>query len=112
VKIGTTDEGYDVWKWTWDGTKQNNSSATQPTFIIFSNAGTPQTADLNFQNGGYYTKDGLKGVVSTGIREIPVDASGKPAAVYSINGMRLPQDTTAVQLPRGVYIINGKKIIK
>ena len=112
VKIGTTDEGYDVWKWTWDGTKQNNSSATKPAFIIFSNAGTPQTADLNFQNGGYYTKDGLKGVVSTGIREIPMDVNGKPAAVYSINGMRLPQGTTADQLPRGVYIINGKKVVK
>ena len=28
--------------------------------------GTSQTGDLEFQNGGYYTKDGLKGVVTVG----------------------------------------------
>jgi hypothetical protein len=32
--------------------------------IIFSNNGSPQTNNLEFKNGGYYTKDGLKGVVS------------------------------------------------
>ena len=62
--LGTASNGNKVWKWVWDGSKQNNSSATQPAFIIFSNNGSPQTADLNYENGGYYTKDGLKGVVS------------------------------------------------
>ena len=28
--LGTAPNGNKVWKWTWDGTKQNNSSATQP----------------------------------------------------------------------------------
>ena len=64
VMIGTADNGNAVWKWTWDGTKEKNSSATQPAKIIFSNAGSPQTADLVFQNGGYYDKDGLKAVVT------------------------------------------------
>ena len=31
--------------------------------IIFSNNGSPQTDDLVFENGGYYTKDGLKAIV-------------------------------------------------
>ena len=62
--LGTATNGNKVWKWKWDGTKQNNSSAKQPAMIIFSNSGSPQTADLEFKNGGYYTKDGLKGVVS------------------------------------------------
>ena len=62
--IGTAATGNKVWKWTWDGTKQNNSAANQPQMIIFSNNGSPQTNDLEFKNGGYYTKDGLKGVVS------------------------------------------------
>ena len=61
--IGTAPNGNTVWKWTWDGTKQNNSSATAPAMIIFSNNGSPQTADLQFQNGGYYNKDGLKAVI-------------------------------------------------
>ena len=62
--IGTAATGNKVWKWTWDGTKQNNSAAKQPQMIIFSNNGSPQTNNLEFKNGGYYTKDGLKGVVS------------------------------------------------
>ena len=61
--LGEATNGHKVWKWTWDGTKQKNSSARQPAMIIFSNSGSPQTDDLPFQNGGYYTKDGLKGVV-------------------------------------------------
>lgn len=63
-ELGTAANGRKVWKWTWDGIKQNNSSATQPAFIIFNNDGSPQTSDLNFENGGYYTKDGLKGKVA------------------------------------------------
>jgi len=62
--IGTAANGNKVWKWTWDGTKQHNSTATIPAMIIFSNSGSPQTADLQFQNGGYYNKDGIKGTVS------------------------------------------------
>lgn len=58
-KIGTSPTtGNSVWKWTYSG-----SLTTKPYNIIFSNNGAPQTADLNFTNGGYYNKDGLKGVV-------------------------------------------------
>ena len=35
--LGTAANGNKVWKWTWDGTKEKNSSATQPAKIIFSN---------------------------------------------------------------------------
>jgi len=47
-----------VWKWTYKG-----SLTTMPTHIIFSNNGSPQTEDLDFVNGGYYSKTGFKGVV-------------------------------------------------
>jgi hypothetical protein len=63
-ELGTAANGRKVWKWTWDGTKQKNSSATQPAFIIFNNNEKPQTSNLDFENGGYYTKDGLKGKVA------------------------------------------------
>ncbi|MBQ3753155.1 MAG: starch-binding protein, partial [Prevotella sp.] len=56
--IGTADNGNKVWKWTYTG-----NLTTRPAKIIFSNNGTPQTDDLEFKNGGYYNKDGLKGVV-------------------------------------------------
>ena len=106
VKIGTADNGNDVWKWTWDGTKEKNSSATQPAKIIFSSAGSPQTADLPFQNGGYYDKDGLKGVVTTGIENVNINRNSS-ATIYTINGVRVSGN-----LPKGVYIINGKKVVK
>ena len=57
--LGTAQNGKKVYKWTYNG-----SLTTKPGKIIFSNNGTPQTDDLPFQNGGYYTKDGLKAVVN------------------------------------------------
>ncbi len=55
TQIGTADNGNKVFKWI-------STQATAPDNIIFS--GLQQTADLQFQNGGYYTKDGLQGTVS------------------------------------------------
>ncbi len=57
--LGTANSGNKVYKWTYSG-----SLTTKPGKIIFSNNGTPQTSDLPFQDGGYYTKDGLKAVVN------------------------------------------------
>ena len=108
VKIGKADNGNDVWKWSWDGKKEKNSSATQPAKIIFSNAGSPQTADLPFQNGGYYDKDGLKGVVSsTGIKSIDNEQRIMDHSWYTIDGRRLSGKPTK----KGVYIYNGRKAI-
>ncbi len=61
--LGTAANGKKVWKWLWDGKKVSQSS---PNAGIIFNDGTSQTGDLEFQNGGYYTKDGLKGVVTVG----------------------------------------------
>lgn len=52
--LGTADNGNKVFKWI-------SAQTTAPDNIIFS--GFKQTADLKFQNGGYYNQDGLKGVV-------------------------------------------------
>ncbi len=102
-EIGTADNGNKVWKWTWDGTKQNNSSATMPAKIIFNNNGQPQTADLGFVNGGYYTKDGLKATV-TAIRGVAASQQ-TGAAVYDLQGRK-------VTAPRsGLYIRDGRKFI-
>jgi alpha-amylase len=56
--LGIADNGNSVWKWTYTGTL-----TMMPEKIIFSNNGAPQTADLPFQNGGYYTEYGLKEIV-------------------------------------------------
>jgi alpha-amylase len=101
--LGTAKNGNQVWKWTWDGTKQNNSSAKQPAMIIFSNSGSPQTADLEFKNGGYYTKSGLFDVVApTGIRPVTTDTQGT-TKIYTLDGRQVRTAN------KGVYIVNGKK---
>ena len=46
--------GLDIWE--WDGGEVGDDI---PTGIIFSNHGSPQTADLSFVNGAYYDQNGL-----------------------------------------------------
>ena len=87
-----------LWKYSGTGT---------PNMIIF-NDGTHQTSDLNFQNGGYYTSDGLQGNVET-TRIAAVTADGDDAATttwHTINGQRISQPTA-----KGIYIRNGKKVV-
>ena len=110
-KIGTAANGNSVWKWTWDGTKQNNSSATRPAMIIFSNQGSPQTADLSFSNGGYYNEDGLQGVVkTTGINAVKTSTESD-GNIYSLDGRLVRNNGSLDGLKKGVYIVNGKKFI-
>ena len=115
TKLGEAKNGNQVWKWTWDGTKEKNSSATQPAKIIFSNQGSPQTDDLTFKNGGYYTKKGLFDVVTpTGIHAIETDAE-EAAKVYTLDGRLVrtaPKGSDALSgLQKGIYIVNKKKFI-
>ena len=109
-ELGTAANGNKVWKWTWDGKKQKNSSATQPAMIIFNNSGAPQTSDLVFEQGGYYNKDGLQGVVTpTGIQRTMFN---DPCSVsndnwYDLQGRHLSGKPTI----KGVYIHQGKKVV-
>ena len=104
--VGTAGNGNKVWKWTWDGTKQNNTSATQPAQIIFSyNGSANQTADLDFEQGGYYNRDGLLVNVATDVQT--VRQSGQRAGrVYDLHGRQVRQPK------RGVYVVNGKKYVR
>ncbi|MBR5036396.1 MAG: starch-binding protein [Prevotella sp.] len=112
--LGTADNGKKVWKWTWDGTKQNNSSAKQPAMIIFSNNGSPQTADLVFTNGGYYNEKGLQAQVTTGIETILGSKSTVHSsdAIYDLSGRKVGSiGTSASRLPKGIYIVGGRKFV-
>lgn len=116
-KIGNTEEGNAVWKWKWDGTKEKNTSLTQPEMIIFSSQGSPQTEDLVFVNGGYYTDYGLVGMGhsdQTAIRTAKTDSDGL-VKVYSLDGRLLrtaisSQEAT-IGLPKGIYVVNKKKMV-
>jgi alpha-amylase len=113
--LGEANNGNKVWKWSWDGTKQKNTSATQPQKIIFSNHGAPQTDDLAFANGGYYNKNGLQGqVTATGIRAIDADVQGV-TKVYTLDGRLVktaPNNADALSgMAKGIYIVNKRKFI-
>ena len=114
-ELGTAPNGNKVWKWTWDGKKQNNSSATQPQMIIFNNDGQPQQENQVFENGGYYIRNGLQGVVSpTAIRSIQTTKEGI-VKVYSLDGrlLRTAKDSLEATsgLPKGIYIVNNRKFV-
>jgi alpha-amylase len=97
-----------VWKWTWDGKKQKNSSATKPAMIIFNNSGAPQTTDLVFSQGGYYNKDGLQGVVTpTAIQGIKSVEGLDDGLWYDLQGRRLSNKPAT----KGIYIHNGIKVV-
>ena len=100
--VGTNNGKY-VWKWTYSG-----SLTTKPTNIIFSNNGANQTTDLDFQNGGYYNEAGaIQGIV-TDIETIRTTPSCKDNAIYDLQGRKISKD----QMKKGIYIYQGKKILK
>lgn len=105
TKVGTNN-GKNVWKWTYNGTL-----TTLPTFIIFNNNNNgQQTADLNFSNGGYYNEAGaLQGLV-TGIEEVTANSQQLKAnsLYYDLSGRRLSGQPTK----KGLYIINGRKVVR
>ena len=107
--LGTAPNGNKVWKWTWDGTKQNNSSATQPQKIIFNNTGQPQTENLDFTQAGYYNDEGLQGVVTATAITAPKNIQRSKFNVqwYDLQGRRM----NGYPIKKGVYIHNGKKAV-
>lgn len=106
--VGTRNGKYKVYKWTYNGTL-----STRPAQIIFNNNGQPQTDDLTFTNAGYYNKEGLLGVVTatTGINDIRIDRTNGSMNVYTLDG-RMVSRQGLDGLPKGIYIFNGKKVLK
>ena len=102
TQVGTRN-GNKVWKWSYSGTK-----TTLPANIIF-NDGTEQTNDLAFKNGGYYNDKGIQGSV-TGIGIITMPSAHANQRIYTLDGRYAGTDFNA--LSRGLYIVNGKKVMK
>lgn len=130
VLMGSATNGNKIWKWTFSNGIPTND---MPTHIIFNNSGSPQTADLEFKNGGYYTVNGLQYVVNitSGVEAINKDEM----KIYASNGNIIieTEKATTIQiasidgrfytkevtpginkiegLARGIYIIKGTKVI-
>ena len=115
-KVGTTSDGKDVWKWTWNGSYVKDESATAstkaslPTGIIFtnkkanSNSGA-QTLNMAYKNGNYYGDNVTYGN-ATGISVVKANAQ-TDESWYTIGGTRLSGKPTQ----KGVYIHQGKKAV-
>lgn len=115
-KVGTTSDGKDVWKWTWNGSyvKEKSASASTtaslPTDIIFtnkkanSNSGA-QTLNMKFNNGNYYGDNVTYGN-ATGISVVKANAQ-TDESWYTIGGTRLSGKPTQ----KGLYIHQGKKAV-
>lgn len=115
-KVGTTSDGKDVWKWTWnrnyvkDESASASTTASLPTGIIFTNkkAGSDsgaQTLNMAFKNGNYYGDNVTYGN-ATGISVIKANAQ-TDESWYTIGGTRLSGKPTQ----KGVYIHQGKKVV-
>ncbi len=113
------DNGEEIWEWTYTG----NSSAS-PAMIIFNNGNGGngnQTADMVFTNGGFYNFNGAtakpSGFVETAIGNLAKQSSGgyKPIKVYNLSGTHVATVNSvgdAIRsLPRGTYVMNGKKVM-
>lgn len=115
-KVGTTSDGKDVWKWTWnrnyvkDESASESTTASLPTGIIFTNkkAGSDsgaQTLNMAFNNGNYYGDNVTYGN-ATGISVVKANAQ-TDESWYTIGGTRLSGKPTQ----KGVYIHQGKKAV-
>ena len=70
--------------------------------------------DLNYYRKHVYAGfvRGLNGGEPTGIDSIEADKKiDTSKGIYNLNGMRMPT-TSLDELPAGIYIVNGKKIVK
>ena len=84
AQVGMSANGNPVYRWTY-----GNKTLT-PTGLVFSDAGSPQTSDFVFVNGGYYNANGLVGTVKdTGIEEIAntVNKDVKSVRYYNLMGV-------------------------
>jgi hypothetical protein len=97
-----TNNGKNVWKWTYTG-----SLTTPPSNIIFNGTGFDQTSDLEFQNGGYYNEAGACQGIVTDIEAVRTTPSTKDNVIYDLQGRKVSKE----QLKKGLYIVNGKKVV-
>ena len=87
-----------------DGNKFVGGNSTVDAFRAYFASGTvgytPMAFDIVFGNGG-----------ATGISTVTPQTESA-AIVYDLTGKKVGIATEIDQLPRGIYIVNGKKIIK
>ena len=109
--MGKTPDGQRrILKWTYNGSSYSN----QPTGLIFVPTGQNQTADLTYVNHGYYVEGRYDHTVTntSGISELDSESqSSSPSVCYDLSGRRIVLGPSNKPLRRGIYIVNGKKVL-
>lgn len=108
----TTSNGNKVYLWSYPLTR---SASDEPTYILFSDANHMQTDDFVYENAGYYNAAYEVGTVSDTVTDIEQLPSQQPVdnRVFTIDGRFLGNyNVIGSNLPRGFYIVGGKKILK
>ena len=84
-----------------------------------ANSGWRKNEPVGIWDLNYYRKHtyagfvrGLGGILQTGIDKVEADKKiDTSKGIYNLNGMRMPA-TSLDELPSGLYIVNGKKVVK
>ena len=102
-----TNNGTKVYKWTMAAADTHSSSGTNSGIIFNAGNNKPQTGDMPFFNGGYYTLEGVQSTsfVPTGINKPKITSTLSNSATYNLSGQRVGKNY------RGIVISNGKKRI-
>jgi len=105
----TADGTRKIFKWSYDGT-----ATTMPTGLIFVPNTEGQTADLAYKNHGYYIGATWSYEVAA-TSAVPSTTAAPPSVykAYSLSGILLLEAPSMralrLALPKGVYIVNGRK---
>ena len=100
-----------------------NSDEDFVNFVFSTGSGSPQTVDVeNVREDKFFeilsAKDGSKHrvadvTVETGISQPERDATTPSrAAIYTLDGRQVRLGTSLDGLPKGIYVVNGRKVVK
>ena len=111
IKTSKTYNGMTVWMWEYKGDKTD-----MPTHIIFNNGSGEQTADLIYENGKCYDRNGMNSsIILTAINGISANTTKAMIKVYTLNGecVAVMPDLNAATytLRPGIYVANGRKFV-
>jgi alpha-amylase len=103
-----TNNGNKVYKWTMDASDKHSANGSNAGIIFNAGNNKPQTGDMPFVNGGYYSIEGMLSTafIPTGISHTETTSYPTNSATYNLSGQRVGKNY------KGIVIRNGKKIMQ
>lgn len=111
----TSEDGHAVYTGTTDADGKADISVAQPDkayhYVVSAEGFAEKTGDFTFGSDGMFVEAIALDATSTGITSV-LDAhdTAKSGAVYDLSG-RYVGKAVSKRLPKGVYIIGGKKVV-